>query len=274
MDETEVLQTHFAHAARDLATQFNWRFLPEPAWTLAAGAVWVETQPESPVPTAEQARRSCLTVYARVLHDACQDARRADQAYAELYNYLWPQAYRKEPQNANELTQDTIVLVHRSFHEPALKPCREPAAFLRFAQFKLLAAHKEMVTQLRRQHPVRSLERNLDDDQVEEQHLTIANPSSPASTPDWAAWQRLWVLDTVQRLAVQVVACCVLLWRQRLDRQLQAVILTYLDYSQDQDIATRLGTTVSNVPVLRSRGISKLQRCVQTHFVAQRERYT
>jgi len=123
--------------ARRLASQYQWRLLPIEAWVAAARQI-------NPAPAdAKAARSALLAAYGSVLHSACggpNDMARREQAYRELYDYLWQQAYYWRHDLACDIAQEAIVLIFRSFTEPGLARCTNSATFLDFAQGKLRAA--------------------------------------------------------------------------------------------------------------------------------------
>lgn len=237
--------------AERLARQFNWRLLTPAEWAEAANAL-------DPAPTDHQAaRRACLSVYSRVLFEACQDPTRWNQAYRELYDYLWPQAAARSPAHANELAQGAIVRVFEAFQ--ASQPSQRPlsgATFLRFAQLKLREAVRECCKEPEEDHRLQRL----------------ADPSPPPDDQIIAredhARRASWIAQAQPYAAGQVLACLRDLWRRsrRLHRQLTTVILTYMDCCTDSEIARLLGTSPVNVQPLRSRGLDHLGECLRTQL--------
>jgi hypothetical protein len=132
--------------ARRLAAQYGWRLLTVNDWVSAAREI--DPTPEDP----KAARYALLRAYAAVLFAACgetRDAGRREQAYRELYDYLWQQAYYWHQELACRIAQEAMVLVFRSFVEPGLKRCADPPAFLSFAHSKLNDARKRVYKEAR-----------------------------------------------------------------------------------------------------------------------------
>lgn len=143
----DPVDANYLFEARFLASQYHWRLLPAEAW--AAMAQQIVPPPQD----AKAARWALLAAYAPILHEACShpdDAARRDRAYRELYDYLWRQAYYWDIEAACEIAQEAIVLVFRSFAEPGLARCTDPANFLDFAQGKLRAARTNFWRERRR----------------------------------------------------------------------------------------------------------------------------
>lgn len=127
--------------ARRLAAQYGWRLLAVNDWVAAAQEI--DPAPQDP----KAARHALLHAYAPVLFAACGDTHnssRRDQAYRELYDYLWQQAYLWHHDLAPDIAQEAIVLIFRSFAEPHLKRCIDPSAFLDFTHGKLRDARKRV----------------------------------------------------------------------------------------------------------------------------------
>ena len=144
-------------AVRGLVARFRWGLLTESAWIAAARQINPEPEDD------KAARRVCLTVYSRNLHEACQDRRRQDQAYRELFDYLYPQAYARDAGLAFEAAQEAIVLVYRSFTEPKLAKCQQPETFLCFAQGKLRDAFKRLYSARKREKQNASIDWTLEE---------------------------------------------------------------------------------------------------------------
>ena len=255
--------TLYRTEARRLIAQFNWHLLAEREWAEAARQV-------NPTPADERVtRRACLTVYSQCLYEACQDRARQDQAYGELYDYLWPQACAGDPELANEAAQGAIVLVFEAFcsNDPAKQP-RAAATFLRFAQLKLRDALKQERRSRRKAQrevlPDYGEDRDGPEDWLVQIPDTELPPHEQVLREETEAERAQWISTTVQHVARQVLACLEELWkRSRLHHQLSTVIITFMDRVHDAEIATRLEKTPTNVQVLRSRGLDKLRQCLR-----------
>lgn len=252
--------------ARRLAAQYRWRLLSVDAWVAAARQI-------DPAPAdAKASRRALLDAYAAVLFSACGepvDSGRREQAYRELYDYLWQQAYYWHPELACDIAQEAVVLVFRSFVEPQLARCAVPAAFLDFAHGKLRDARKRVFRE--RAVPPnwaplpeecspdadagRSAGRALPDNRPGPEELLI-DAETAAETQ---AERQRWLATAQPRVISAILTSLLELWRKsRLRRQVAAVIHTYIDRASDTEIASCLGTTAVNVQPLRSRGLDKL----------------
>ena len=99
----------YVAAVDNLKQQYGWRLLTSEEWQAKALALCADPA------SMDQARRTCLTVYAEVLHSACQTSELAEQAYLELYNFLWPVAWHLHNDDPNALAQDALVRVFESF---------------------------------------------------------------------------------------------------------------------------------------------------------------
>jgi DNA-directed RNA polymerase specialized sigma24 family protein len=218
-------------AVRQLINDFNWQLLPEEEFVARSA----KTLAENPAMTPIQA---CLNVYSRQSYDDCQDVRRQEQAYRELDYYLRRIACRRRPNLAEDATQEALRLVFEQ-----IDTCRNPGAFLRFAQFKLLQAIKIVDPS---PHPPPPLPPQLSTEDI---------VLSSEKTEDlWRCIRHVW--ET----------------RPRARDQLRVVLWKYIEELSDEEIATQLNKTSAQVHVLRSRGMKKLRQCMteQGHAVSRR----
>lgn len=254
-----------AEAARRLAQQYHWHLLAETTWVNVA--LTINGDPGD----ALSARRACLTVYSQVLFQACQDPMRHEQAYRELYDYLWPQANYKTPELANEVAQMAIELVYLSFRGPTLTKCKEPKAFLYFAQSKL----RDALGRLKHKHDQEATLLHSSEGQTDDPYDRIIQLPDLAPTPEeqvinyeTSEERARWLATAVQRVALLVLNCLRQLWQhRRLHRQLKALMITFMDRATDEEIATCLQTTRENVQVLRTR-LDKLRGCLSQQILA------
>ena len=248
-------------ALRSLAARFRWGLLTESAWIAAAGQI-------NPNPMdARAARQACLTVYSRVLYEACQDRGRQDQAYRELFDYLYPQAYARDAGLAFEAAQEAIVLVYRSFTEPKLAKCQQPETFLCFAQGKLRDAFKRLYYARKQENQNVSLDSPPDDDDQGDGYRLPgpAHQISGAEPPDDEREQ--WLTAVVYRVAERVLHCLRTLWQQRpLRTQVQILLLTFMDRTADAQIAAQLHKTTTAIQSLRTRALDRLCVCLNLHL--------
>lgn len=244
-------------ACRSLAARFRWGLLTESAWIAAARQVNPEPEDE------KAARRACLTVYAHVLYDACQDRRRQEQAYRELYDYLYPHAFARDASLACEAAQDAIVLVFRSFAEPDLAKCRLPEAFLFFAQGKLRDAFTRLIRKRRGKDDTVSIEEPGDSDQEDGRYrYDFCDPRTPGSEIENDE-REAWIKATVRVVAEAVLHCLRTLWGEhRLRRQVETMLLTFMDRMADERIAARLRKTKGAIQLLRTHALDNLRTCL------------
>lgn len=279
----------YASTISRLSSQFGWRLLPAADWATAACLL-------DPTPADEPAeRRACLSVYARVLFEACQDPARQEQAYRELYDYLCVHAaYRGGSHLACDFAQEAILLILRSFREDERARCSRPEAFLLFAKFKLWDAIQHVrrfSTENGKTLTMSELTPGEDDEDPAERRL----PPDPRLQP----LERLIIDERLDRarasvrlVALEVLNCLCILWAKPKPprRQLVAAILTHLDEAPDPVIAQRLlcfnpldssfgvgnvrsddsvmpsHAQIENVQVLRSLGLNKLRAALQSRM--------
>ncbi len=242
---TETPPIVFRRAAEHLLADFGWSLVSADA--LAAQAV----QHLSPVAEVSlvQAVTACQTVYSRLLFAACAGSSQREAGYHELYRYVYKLAYNRVPEaDVADVAQETLRLVYEK-----LDTCQHPETFLKFAYFRLRhAMNRVRPARLSR---VQSLASWLDAGVEETSSLTPIFQKPPL--PEEAA------LHSDE--AASVRDCLQKLWRHqpRASEQIKALILKYFDELDDATIAERLGTTVANVHVLRSRGLKKLEACLR-----------
>lgn len=187
-----------------------------------------------------------VNLYCEELYDACcSEGRRREQAYSELAHYLYDRAQNKyrDPEMADVITHDAIILISEQ-----LDNCRKPGAFLAFAMLKLWNA---ATSYFRRRDRRRERTKSLPTEHPEERSSAYAAPAS--ETPESTVIDTAMSETLLERLEE--------IFRQapRARRQLRAVFLKFLYGHSDDEIADALDTTVSNVYVLRSRGLKRLR---------------
>ncbi|WP_423223578.1 hypothetical protein [Candidatus Amarolinea aalborgensis] len=254
-------ESTYRTALRSLVARFRWGLLTESAWIAAARQI-------NPEPGDDRAaRRACLTIYSRTLHEACQDRGRQDQAYRELFDYLYPQAFARDANIAFEATQDAIGLAYRSFTEQKLTKCQQPEAFLCFAQDKLRDAFKRIYQRRKRENGNVSLDSpSGDDDQGDGSTLPEPAHQMPGPEPPDSEREE-WVAAMVYRVAERVLHCLGTLWQQRsLNMQVRILLLTFMDRAADAQIAAQLHKTTTAIHSLRTRALDKLRVCLNLHL--------
>lgn len=252
------LDLTYQAAVRNLAARFRWGLLTESAWIAAAQKI--NPEPEND----KAARRACLTVYSRTLHAACQDRRRQNRAYRELYDYLFPQAYARDRSLAREATHDAITLVFRSFTEPKLAKCRIPEAFLFFALGKLRDAIKRIYYERNGERGNVPLDDLVDDDYQGGDYWLPASPAPHTPESDLLDDDReLWIKAMVLSVAESVLRCLQTLWEEgRLHKQVETILLTFMDRMTDEQIAAKLRKTKGAVQLLRTHALDNLRACL------------
>ncbi len=215
-------------AVRALIERYDWALLSEDDLVaLVLGAA----QPEAlPAGLMKQAMHQ----YTIVLYQACRQTRdphRRERAYHELFRYLFRAAYNRWPDLAEDVTQRALVLVYEQIDR-----CRHPGAFLAFALYKL-------------QHALQQERRARGKDLTgwtEETDRSSAEKDRAAFQSPLGQKERLQTLvEAIQRLPDE--------------RQRKAILLRFLGGLSDKEISAHLGVTVSNVRVLRHRGIALLR---------------
>lgn len=188
-----------------------------------------------------------INLYCKVLYRACcSRGRRRERAYTELARYLYERAQYKydDPEMARAITHDAIILISEQ-----LDNCRKPGAFLAFAMLKLWNA---ATTYFRRRDRRRDRTEALSEEHPEERSPAYATP--PSASPE------AMVVDAATVDAVLVRLEEIFRETPRARNQLRAVFLKFLHGYGDGEIAEGLDTNVSNVYVLRSRGLKRLRK--------------
>jgi RNA polymerase sigma factor (sigma-70 family) len=207
---------------RALIQKYDWALLEEDE---LVGLVLGSTQPEAPPAELKRLTRHHYTI---ALYEACrqtQDAKRRERGYHELHCFL----YNRRPELAEDAAQRALELVHEQ-----IERCRNPAAFLTFAFYKMRDALKREARLVGKELPLVEMEESLSD-----------RTASPAQSPLEQGERIRALVEAVRRLSDR--------------RQQKVIILKYLGGLSDEEIGERLGLTVSNVRVLRHRGITRLR---------------
>jgi len=248
-------------AVRGLVARFRWGLLTESAWIAAARQINPEPEDD------KAARRVCLTVYSRNLHEACQDRRRQDQAYRELFDYLYPQAYARDAGLAFEAAQEAIVLVYRSFTEPKLAKCQQPETFLCFAQGKLRDAFKRLYSARKREKQNASIDSPPDEDDQGDGNVFPGLAYQISGSEQTDDEREQWLAAMVYRVAERVLHCLRTLWQQRpLRTRVQILVLTFMDRAADAQIAAQLHKTTPAIQSLRTHALDRLCACLNVHL--------
>jgi len=217
-DAASLCQT----AVRRLIHLFNWQLLSEEEFVIRA----METLDKNPAMTPMQA---CLNVYSKKLHDASQDVSQQEQAYYELHYFLYRKACCRKSDLADDATQESLRLIFEQ-----IDTCRNPGAFLRFAEWKLWQAIKRL------------------------------DPSDRPVLPPLPPEPSTGTLALFDEKAEALWRCIRQIWEThpRARNQLKAVLWKYIEEFSDEEIGVRLNKTSAQIHVLRSRGLKKLRRCM------------
>lgn len=217
---------------RDMMVNYEWRLAAEKELIDRVIAI----APESV--TQSKLRTLVLQEYTLILYEACRQNdydQRKELAFTELYRFIYRAAIRKWPDMAEDLAQQALMLVYEQ-----IEHCRKPAAFLKFALFKL----RQTETQL-----TRVLEKTRAEGQEEPYHQRCAGGQSPSPYMQAIRSEQLQVL-------LQAIS-------QIPDSRKQEVIIhKYFLGMSDEEIAMRLDITANHVRVLRNRGIARLKKDV------------
>jgi hypothetical protein len=250
----------YVAAVDKLKQQYGWCLLTSEDWR--ARALALRPDPESP----EQARRVCLAVYAEVLYAACQRPELVEQAYLELYNYLWPVAWHLHNDDPNALAQEALVRVFESFQASSQRGrerCRQPKAFLAFAIWQLRAGQKSMLRQearLRRESPLEEENGEPGESQPNTRRALIQEAEILEEISQERAQHQAAI---ILRVAQAVLGCLYTAWaKTRLRKQMQVVVYTFFDRLGDLDLSAQLHTTKNHIQVLRNRGLDKMDMCL------------
>jgi RNA polymerase sigma factor (sigma-70 family) len=180
----------------------------------------------------EGLERVIIGHYTQALYAACrqdEDQERRERGYRDLFRYLYRIAYHRWPDMADVVAQQALQLVFTQ-----LDRCREPAALLAFASFKLLQAHTEVVRRLGHDDVLEDLD---DHEPVDVAADIVAG------------------LERKETLEVLLAA----LWRLKAESR-QVIYLKFFAAMSDEAISLQLGITISNVRTLRSRGLARLRQ--------------
>jgi RNA polymerase sigma factor (sigma-70 family) len=213
-----------------LALRFGWALLDLAEWARRASR-------ELAAGRGDSLNRVAVHVYSQAMHAACSGAEgrpRQNSGYAELFRYLFDIARRRYPEMAEDAAQRAVEYTFERFGR-----CRVPGAFLAFAAQQLLAAARDL----------RAQERAHDH--------AINTPPSPANQRQGDL--EAAVVTNELRERFDQAAQAFLSKHPRATRQFEALRLKYIDELDDETIGRRLGTSVGNIYVLRSRAIDKLR---------------
>lgn len=239
----DQLDQHCNAVVRRLIERHGWSLIDEADFS---ARVLARAQSEDVAPDGDAIKSLAINLYCEELYDACCSAgQRREQAYSELARYLYDRANYKygDPEMARVITHDAIILLSEQ-----LDNCRKPGAFLAFAMLKLWNA---ATTYFRKRDRRQERTESLPEEHPEERSSVYARPTS--ETPEAT------VIDAAMSEALLARLEEIFCEAPRARRQLRAVFLKFLYGHSDGEIADALDTKVSNVYVLRSRGLKRLR---------------
>lgn len=194
--------------------------------------------------------RLATNLYCLELYDACRsEGQRQEKAYAELSRYLYDRAiYKyKDADLAQEFVQEALLRIFR-----LIDTCNHPGAFFEFAYLKLWQAATDAFRKRDRanQHLMHLPDSDVDEHRDGQAALWIDEDLPRADDVVASQEQVEQVLGRFTQLIEQ---------SPRAKNQYLAVMLKFLYEWGDDEIAQKLETSVSNVHVLRTRGLKRLR---------------
>ncbi|MBV9788721.1 MAG: sigma-70 family RNA polymerase sigma factor [Chloroflexi bacterium] len=237
--DLDLLAEQCREAVQGLLARYGWRLLdPETFAQRTLGLVADDT--------VADAQRAAIHTYCHALYAACSGAEGAERqnlAYTELFRYLYDNARRRYPDHAAEAAQVAIERVFLAFER-----CHEPGTLLAFAFQQLRDAARAIQRQAQRSP----------------QSLDAPGSNGQEALGTYVADERqpelsMSVIAEELRLRFKEIISGFLRAHPRAAQQIAALQLKYLDGLDDATIGQQLGVSVSNVYVLRSRAIKRLQ---------------
>jgi RNA polymerase sigma factor (sigma-70 family) len=218
-----------------LAATWGWQLLGREAWARRAADLVGSG-------AAADLERAAMLVYSQALYSACSGSegrQRQDQAYGELFRYLYAGARRRYAAIAEDITQRASERVFALFAR-----CRTPGAFLAFAFQQLLDSARAV----RRQSDIGG---SAPGSAVEPAELDRL----PDRQPDMAAQ----MIAAEQRARFEQLSAEFLRKYPRAGRQIAALRLKYIDGLDDAAICRLLDTSIGSIYTLRARAVEKLR---------------
>lgn len=237
--DLDLLEEQCRSAIHSLLARHEWQLLDQETFVQRALRLLADD-------SAADAPRAATHIYCHALYTACSGAEgpeRQNLAYTELFRYLYESARRRSHDQAAEIAQLAIERIFVSFDR-----CYQPGTFLAFAFQHLRDAARSLQRQEQRQP--QSLDAPTSSGQ-ESLGAQIADQHQPELSVKLIADElRQRFQDTLARF---------LRTHPRAAQQIAALQLKYIDGLDDDIIGQRLGVSVNNVYVLRSRAIKRLQ---------------
>ena len=187
--------------------------------------------------TSPKLRKHATNIYCSVLYRAClgdEGRGRQNRGYTELHRYLYRSAFHKRPDLAEDAAQEAIQITYEKIDQ-----CREPGAFLAFANYKLM-------------HALGRVQRASADVPITmplEEFVEVIAVHNPTELPEDEAARRELCAQLLEAIS------------QLPDQQKRMVVtLRYFGDYSDKEIAARLGISDNNVRVLRNRAMKHLSQ--------------
>jgi RNA polymerase sigma factor (sigma-70 family) len=217
-------RTAYLEVVRELIARYNWTLLREEE---LLGRVLDALRLED---WSSDMVQQVTSQYTIALYEACRqtnDLDRREQAYTDLFRYLYRVAYNRWPDLAGDLAQRALVLVCEQ-----IERCQSPATFLMFAFYKL----RQIATATTR------LRSDLPLDQPVLRNAITEPDTVEFQLIQQECWQVL--LEAIKGLP---------------DLQQQTIALKFLAGLSDEEISARLRIRAGTVRVLRHRGVVQLR---------------
>lgn len=194
--------------------------------------------------SSTDATRAAFWVYSETLYTACSGSQgegRREQGYTELSHWLYDVAVSRYRNVAVDATQQALLSTYEGFGR-----CRLPGAFLMFALIQLRDAARRFRKLETRELSSAAL---VDDEASFVDRIADDDPS-----PELLAFQA--------ELREQLARCRVHFLQKypRSAAQFDAIWLKFIVGLDDNQIAQRLGKSVADVHVLRTRCKKKLKQ--------------
>jgi RNA polymerase sigma factor (sigma-70 family) len=218
-----------------LAATWGWRLLGREAWARQAADLVGSGAAADPT-------RAAMVVYSQALYSACSGSegrQRQDQAYGELFRYLYNGVRRRYPEIAEDITQRASERVFALFAR-----CRTPGAFLAFAFQQLLDSARAV----RRQS-----------DMAGSAQASALGAAALGSLPDRAPDMAAQMIAVELRARFEQLSAEFLRKHPRAGRQIAALRLKYIDGLDDDAISRLLGKSIGSIYTLRARAVEKLR---------------
>lgn len=206
-------------------------------WQLIESEAWVRQSAELVLAgSSADPSRAAMLVYSQALHAACsgnEGLQRQNQAYGELFRYLFDGARRRYPEIAEDAAQRAVERVFARFSR-----CHTPGAFLAFAFQQLMDSARAV----RRQ-----------------EHVEGSPRAGLADLPDRHSDMAARVIAEELRSRFEHLSSEFLRKHPRAHQQLMALRLKYIDGLDEAAIGRLLGKSSGSIYTLRARAVEKLR---------------